>query len=137
MADANGRSLAYVIAELTDEFKEFLQTRFSLMASEMRGKVVALKENLPMLVASGGLLLTAWFLLTGALVAAVSVIFRGSEFAWAIALLIVGGGYALFGAIAMLFAYRELSEMGVLPHRTIQVLEEDRAWLKQEARSEV
>jgi hypothetical protein len=137
VAEFNERSLASVVAELKYELKEFLRTRVSLMLNEMRDKVSAFKEQLPVLIIGAVFLLTAWLLFTATLVAAIYVVFAGSAFAWAFALVIVAGGYTLFGGIAMLFAYRGLSEMGVLPHRTIKVLEEDRAWLNREARSEI
>jgi len=133
----NGRSLASVVAELKDELKDFVRTRVSLMTSEMHDKVAAIKMNLPMLVIGAVLLGTAWLLFTAALVGAIYVAFAGNAFAWAFALVIVGGAYLIFGGIAALFAYRGLTDMGILPKRTIKVLEADRAWLNREARSEV
>jgi uncharacterized membrane protein YqjE len=137
VANDQGRSLGAVVAELKDEFKEFLQTRFSLMASEMRDKASALKSNLPILLAGLVLLSTAWILLSLALVALIYVAFLGSVFAWVIALAIVGGAYAILGGIAALYAYRGLTDMGLLPRRTIKVLQADREWLNREARSEI
>jgi uncharacterized membrane protein YqjE len=135
VAEDNGRSLAAVITELKEELKAFVQVRVSLMMSEMRDKAAAVKTTLPMLIIGAVLLWTAWLLLSMALVAAVVVAFQGNPFAWAFALLIVGGAYAIMGGIGLLFAYRGLTDMGILPRRTIKVLEADRAWLNQEARS--
>jgi hypothetical protein len=125
------------VAELKEEFKGFVETRVSLMSSEMRDKISAFKFNLPMLVVGAVLLITAWFLFTYAVVAAIYVVFVGNAFAWAFALVIVAGGYSILGGIAALVAYRGLTDMGLLPHRTIKVLKADRAWLNREARSEV
>jgi len=137
VANENGRSLASVIAELKDEFKSFLETRLNMLSSELRDKVAAWKTAMPMIAVGALLLLTAWFLLTGALVALIYVAFWGNPYGPAIALAIVGGGYLLFGAIAAIFAYRSLSETGVVPKRTLRVLREDRLWLANEVRTQI
>ncbi|MGE0406654.1 MAG: phage holin family protein, partial [Candidatus Korobacteraceae bacterium] len=107
-----------------------------LMMSELRDKASAWKNNLPLIAAGILLLATAWLLFTGMLVAAVFVAFVGNPYAWAIALAIVALAYSILGGIAVLFAYRGLSETGLFPRRTMEVLQQDREWIRQEARSE-
>jgi VIT1/CCC1 family predicted Fe2+/Mn2+ transporter len=137
VANENGRSLAAVVAELKDELKDFLQVRLSMLASEMRDKASAFKAAMPMMVIGGVLLLTSWFLITGAIVAVIYVAFLGNAFAAAIALAVVGAAYLLMGGILLLVAYRGLKDTGLLPHRTLRVLSEDRVWLANEVRTQV
>jgi uncharacterized membrane protein YqjE len=130
----NGRTLAGVIAELRDELKEFVATRVAMFRSEMKDKFSVWKTAAPMIIAGLALVLVAFLLLTGAIVAAIYVALAGNPFAAAIALLVTCVGYALAGGIALIFAWRGLSEGGVLPKRTLRVLEEDETWIRNEAK---
>lgn len=133
----NGRTLAGVIAELKDELKDFAQTRVEMLRSELRDKVKAWKTALPLIVIALVLMGTAWFVLTAALIAIIAAAFIPSPYAYFFALLIVGVVYLLAGAIGATFAIRELKEQGVVPHRTVQMLKDDKIWLQTEARSQV
>ena len=106
----NGRSLAGVVAELKDEFKDFVGTRVAMFRSEMADKINTIKMSAPMLVIGGLLLATSFLLITGCIVAAVYVAFEGSPWAAFWALAIVGVVYALFGGVAVLFAYKEITD---------------------------
>lgn len=131
------RSLASVVAELKEEVKTFLDTRFAMLRSEMNDKLKALKTAMPAIAVGLVLCVTAWFLLTAALVAAIWVGFQGMSFGVAIALAIVGIAYLLVGGVAVLFAWRGLSEMGLMPKRTMRVLKDDSVWIRNEARSQL
>ena len=98
--DINGRSLAGVVAELKEEFKEFVATRLSMLQSELRDKIGTWKAALPAMVIGAVMLATCWLLLTGAIVAAIAVAFGPNPFAPAIALAIVGAVYAIAGGLA-------------------------------------
>jgi hypothetical protein len=132
--ESNGRTLAGVVAELKDELKEFLATRLAMLQSEMKDKLSAWKTAAPMIIIGLALLGTAWLMFTGAIVAAIYVAFQGNPFAAAIALAIMFIAYALAGGIAVLFAWREVSEAGVAPKRTLRVLKDDQVWIRNEAR---
>lgn len=133
----NGRTLAEVITELKDELKDFVQTRVDMLRSEFRDKVKAWKLAVPTIAAALLLTLTAWLVLTGALISVIAAAFYPSRFAYFFAFLIVGVVYALAGGIAGAFAWRELKQQGVVPQRTMQVLKEDRVWLQTEAKGQV
>ena len=133
-AEVNGRTLAGVVAELKDEMKEFFSTRLAMLRSELKDKVSAWKTALPMIVIGLVLLATCWLLLTGALVAAIAVAFEGNPFAPAIALAVVGAFYAITGGVAVVFAWRDLSEHGVVPERTMRVLKDDQLWIRNQAK---
>ncbi len=132
--EINGRTLAGVVAELKDEFKEFASTRLAMLQSEMKDKIGAFKTALPAIVIGLVMLGTCWLLFTGALVAAILVAFAGNPFAPAIALAIVGVTYAVAGGLAVAFAIRSLREQELLPKRTIRVLKDDQLWISNEAR---
>jgi hypothetical protein len=132
----NNKSLGTVISELKLEIREFIQTRIEMLRAEIGEKISAWKVAIPVMAIAILLALTAFFLLTGALVAAIAPAFEG-PFAWALALLIVGFGYLLIAGIAAWMAYREVSSEGLAPNRTIRVLKQDQAWFQSEARSQL
>ena len=133
----NGRNLTGVVAALKEESKEFVSTRLAMLRSEMNGKISAWKAAAPMLVIGGVLLLTAWLLLTGAIVAAVYVAFEGNPWAAAIALGITFLVYAAFGGIAAFLALAKMRETGLIPQRTMRVLKDDQIWISNEARAQL
>jgi uncharacterized membrane protein YqjE len=90
----------------------------------------------PLIAVALLLVLTAWLVLTGALIVVIAAAFYPSRFAYFFAFIIVGVVYALAGSIAGAFAWRELKEQGMVPHRTLQVLKDDRVWLQTEARGQ-
>lgn len=133
----NGRSLAGVVADLKQEFKEFVSTRVAMARSEMSEKISTYKRALPMMVIGALLLVTAWLLLTAAIVSAIYVAFAGNPWAAFLAFIITCVGYAVFGGIALLFGLRELTEVGVAPKRTLKVLKDDQIWISNEARAQL
>ena len=133
----NNRSLASVINEVKDEFKEFVQTRLQMLRSEINEKVRSIKTAAPMMVTGVLFLCTAYMLLTLSLVFLVSMAFYNNPYRWFLSFLIVGVLWAIFGGIAMAFAVRELRSRGLVPKKTIKVLREDQIWLQNEARTQI
>lgn len=133
----NGRSLAGVVNELKDEFKEFVQTRIAMLKSEMQDKVASWKTAGIMIAIAALLGLTAWLLITGALVSAIAAAFYPSRFAYFFAFIIVGVVYLLIAGVIGAFAASEIKKRGVMPQRTIRVLKQDQVWLQNEARQQV
>lgn len=132
---ANNRSLTEILAEMKQEFQEFTQTRIELLRAELEEKARVIKAALP-LIAIGMLLLTVAFVLFSfALVGLVVVAFEGNPYRWFIAFLVVSFLWAIIGAIAALIAKRQLGAKGVVPRRTIQVLNNDKTWLQREAKN--
>jgi len=130
------RSISATIAEAKDELKEFLETRMAMLQSEMKEKIATFKASAPMLVIGGLLAGTGFLVLTAALIALIWVIFAGSPYSVFLACLIVGVVYAVFGTVALLFGYQNISKHGLMPERTIKVLREDKIWLQNEARTQ-
>ncbi len=131
------RPLAGVVNELKDEAKGFLQTRIAMLQSEMRDKISAWKAAAPMIVIGAVLLITAWLMLSAALVAIIEVAFAGMAIGPFLALIIVGVPYLVLGAMLVLFALRNIRRKGMMPKRTIRVLRDDKIWLENEARTQL
>jgi uncharacterized membrane protein YqjE len=126
----NERSLQGTLQDIKNEMKEFVQTRFEIFKKEMQDKISAYKSALPMAAAGVLLLATAWFLITGAIVAAIAL-----ALGWPLAFLITGFGYFLLGMIVGWLAYKEVTSQSMTPERTLQVLKQDQVWMEQEAKS--
>jgi uncharacterized membrane protein YqjE len=126
----NGRTLQSSLQDIKNELKEFVQTRIDILKNEMRQKVAAFKAALPMAVVAVLLLATAWFLLTGAIVAAIAL-----ALGWPAAFGIVAGAYLIFGVMVGWLAYKEVTAQSMKPERTLQVLKQDQIWIEQEAKS--
>jgi hypothetical protein len=126
----NGRSLAAIVNELKLEVSDFLRTRYQMLMAEINEKVTAWKTGIPLLVVALVLALVAFLVLTGAIVAALVPVVG---VVWA--LVIVGGGYLLLGAIIGWIGYAEISANPLKPERTMRILKEDQVWIQSEARS--
>ena len=126
----NGRSVQSTLQDIKNELKEFVQTRFDILKNEMQQKISAVKAALPMAVVAVLMLATAWFLLTGAIVAAIAL-----ALGWPAAFAIVAGGYLIFGVLVGWLAYKEVTAQSMKPERTLQVLKQDQIWIEQEAKS--
>jgi hypothetical protein len=133
----NDRSLAAIISEMKGELKDFAQTRIEMLKQEMQEKLGRLKIAAPLAAAAVLLLLTAYLLITLALVAAVSAAFASSPFRWFFGFGIVGLVWAIFGGVAGYFAKRELELKTLAPKRTIDVLKGDKVWLQREVKNQV
>jgi VIT1/CCC1 family predicted Fe2+/Mn2+ transporter len=132
----NGRNLSGIVSELKDEAKDFVQTRIDMLKSEMKDKVASLKVAAVLIAGAAFLGITAWFVLTAALIAVIAVAFLPSSFAYFFATIIVGVAYALIAAAIGAFAIRELKQRGLTPVRTIRVLKQDQIWIQNEARQQ-
>lgn len=128
--ERNGRSLAAIVNELKMEISDFLRTRYQMLLAEMKEKRTAWKAGISLLVVALLFAVVAFLLFTGAIVAVITLTLG---VAWA--LLIVGVGYVLLGAIAGWIGYREITANPLMPERTLRVLKEDQVWIQSEARS--
>jgi hypothetical protein len=133
----NDKPLSATINEAKEEFKAFAETRIAMLQSEMRDKIAGIKAAAPMLVIGAVVGLTAWFVLTAALITVISAAFSPSPYAPFLGCIIVGVVYAVFGGAALMFGLSKIREQGVVPDRTIRVLKEDKVWLQNEARTQL
>jgi uncharacterized membrane protein YqjE len=121
-----------LLLEMKGELLEFITTRVELLRSEIQESLAAVKAAAPMAVIAIVLLVTAYFLLTLAVVGLIAVAFVGNPYAWFFAFLIAGGAWALFGIMAAFFALRSLRKLGLFPKKTIEVLKADKVWIDRE-----
>ena len=130
------RSLKETVNETVSEFREFVETRIAMLRSEMREKIAMVKFAAPLALVGAVFALTAWLLLTAAIVAILAVAFAGTPYGPFIALLIVGVAYLIIGGGALWIAYGRLNSQSLMPERTLNVLKEDKVWLQNEARTQ-
>ena len=131
----NNKPIGVVLHEIKDDLKEFLDTRYQMLAGELREKLGVWKTSLPMLAVAAVLGVTAFLCITFAIIAAIRPLFA-SDYGWAIAAVIVAVLYlAIAGTMAWL-AYRELQYTGVAPTKTMEVLKQDQVWIQNEARQQ-
>ena len=133
----NGRSLGEIVSEMKVELREFIQTRFDMLKTELQERIKSLRIAVP-LAGLGALLLgTAYLLFTMAVVGLAVTFFRNNPYRWFFAFASVAVLWTLVGAIAAYFAKREFELTSLAPKRTIQVLKEDKLWIQSEAKGQV
>ena len=130
----NARSLAEVVADIKDEFKEFAQTRIQLFKVEARQKLALLKIAAALAAVAVVLLATTCLLLTLGLVAVIAAVFANNPYRWVFGFFGVAILWAIFGGVAAYFAKREFALKGIVPRRTFEVLKGDKIWLQHEAK---
>lgn len=130
----NGKTLAQVVSDARDEIRDFAQTRFELLKTELSQKAKLLKIAALLAVIAAALLSTAYLLFTVALVALIAAVFPDNPFRWVFAVLAIGVSWAVLGGIAAYFAKREFALKGITPRRTIAVLKSDKLWIESEAK---
>jgi uncharacterized membrane protein YqjE len=130
--NANGRTLAGVVSELKEEVKEFLETRYQMLVSELQQKLATWRMAMPLFLVALALGVIGFLLLSVALVAAIALLVG-----WGWSFLIVGAVYLVLGGSIGFLAYREVKQVGVVPTHTINVLKQDQVWLQTEARSQL
>src|SRR5438445_13612936 len=103
----NGRSLAEVVGDAKEEIKEFAQTRFQLLKTELQEKFALLKIAALLASVAAVFLVTAYLLVTLALAALVAASFPDNPYRWVFGFLGIGILWAIAGAAAGYFAKRE------------------------------
>lgn len=129
----NGKSITTVLQEFKAEFSTFIATRIQMLQEEMKQKSTAFKAAIPSIVIGVVFLLTAWFALTGGIIAVVAIALAGNPWAVPIAFGAVTVLYGLIGLILALMGKKALSKASLKPEKTIRVLQDDKAWLQTEA----
>ncbi|MFY9740861.1 MAG: phage holin family protein [Candidatus Sulfotelmatobacter sp.] len=132
-----GRSLGSVLLEMKEEIKEFTETRFEMLKTELQEKLKIMKIAGPLIAIGVVLLGTAYILLTLALVGLALAFLQGNPFRWFFAFLVVGFVWALLGAILTCSAVREFQSQGLMPKRTIAVLKGDKVWIQSEVKGHI
>ena len=137
MNNGHVKSVQETIADLKEELKDFFSTRVAMLRAEMSDKLRIIKMAAPTLVVGLFLLLTAWFVFTGFLIAIIAQAFMPSPWAYTLSFVIVAVLYAIIGGAAAFMAWRRLKALSLKPERTVRVLEQDRIWIQREAKTQV
>lgn len=137
-APADERSVGALLKELGREGSMLVREEVALAKAEMREKVAAYERNAAAIAIGGGLLLAALLLGAEALTRGLTVILEaafGLDIAvWlaplvlAVLLFAIGMGMVKKGAAA-------IRHEGVVPHRTMETIKEDKEWVERKVRS--
>jgi uncharacterized membrane protein YqjE len=133
----NGRRVADILAEMKAELVEFVQTRITMLRTEVSEKWKTAKVAIPPIGLAALSLGTAFLLLTGALVGLVVAAFPHNIYRWFFACIIVAFFWGVLGAAAAYFAKREFELKSMVPRRTLEVLKGDKLWIEAEVRNRV
>lgn len=129
------RSLREVLHEIKDEVRNFVNTRYQMLAAEIREKLARIKTAVPLMAGGAVLALGAFFALTFGLIAAITALMPDNPWRWAIGAGAIFLLYAVVGGILGWMGYREVTTEGLAPQRTLRVLKQDQVWIQNEARS--
>lgn len=133
----NGRRVAEILSDMRDEFVEFVETRVTMLRTELRVAFETVKAAVPLAAVAALFLTTAFLLLTAALVGLVLVAFPTSVYRWFFACLIVGVFWSIIGALAAMAVVKTFKAGNVIPKRTIEVLKADKVWIQTEVRNRI
>ncbi len=125
MQGGDDRSIGEIIAQLSQDTAEVVRREVRLAEAEMTQKAYRAGKNAGF-VAAGGALAYAGLL---AVVAGVIMLFARSRRPWFSAFL-VGLSVAGAGSLLALKGINALRQEGVVPQETVETLEENREWLK-------
>lgn len=133
----NGRRVAQILADMKNELAEFVETRVTMLRTELVEKWKTLKIAIPLAGVAALFLGSAFLLLTGALVGLVVAAFPQSIYRWFFGCIIVAAFWAIVGGAAAYFAFRECELKSMVPRRTLEVLKGDKVWIEAEVRNRV
>jgi uncharacterized membrane protein YqjE len=125
MQGGDDRSIGEILAQLSQDTAEVVRREVRLAEAEMTQKAYRAGKNAGF-VAAGGALAYAGLL---AVVAGVIMLFARTRRPWFSAFL-VGISVAGAGALLALKGLDALRQEGVVPQETVETLEENREWLK-------
>jgi|NGEPerStandDraft_6_1074524.scaffolds.fasta_scaffold27441_4 hypothetical protein len=129
---ATGKTITDVLNDFKNEFATFVATRVQMLQEELKQKSTNFKAALPSLVIGVLFLLTAWFALTGGIIAAVAIALAGNPWAVPIAFGAVAVLYGIIGLILAMMGKKALSKASLKPEKTLRVLQDDKVFLQTE-----
>lgn len=133
----NGKSIASILAETRDSFKEFIATRIALFRTELQEKLASLKRGAPLAIVALLFLSTAYVLFTLAAVGVVLALLPGNPWRWCLAFLAVAVLWSIVGAIAASMAMKRMALKELVPRRTLNVLKGDGVWIRSEVKNQI
>ncbi len=129
MQGGNERSVGELLAQLSQETAELVRREIRLAETEITEKAYRAGRNAG-LVGTGGVVAYAGLL---AIVAGVIMLLGRTVRPWVSAVLI-GSSLAGAGGLLVLKGIEALRREGVVPQETVETLQEDREWLRDQTR---
>lgn len=133
----NGRSFGSILFDTKEELKQFVETRITMLKTELRENIKMLKTAAPLAAVGVTMLVTAYVLFTLALVGLVVAFLPTNPYRWAIAFAAVAVLWSILGGVMAYFAKREFETRQLMPKKTMRVLKEDSAWIQHEVRNQI
>lgn len=129
-------NLPSLFGRLGDDVTKLLDTKLSLLKVEIKEDVNAYVRG-GVLIAVGGLVAAIGFaLLNIALAFFVSTLFANTGLSqpakYALGFVITGAVYLAVGVILIVVMKKRLAAQGIVPERTVEELQKDKEWLKEE-----
>ena len=134
--ESRSDDLPSLLERLGDDVVSLLDQKLALLKVEVREEVNAYLRG-GLLILGGGVVAAVGFALANiALAFAVATLFADLEITqpakYALGFLVTGIGYLIAGSIVVLIIKNRLAKQGIVPRRTVQELERDKDWLKNE-----
>lgn len=126
------KSLAASLAELKEDLKNFLQTRFELLKTELSEKIRNWKQPAILFAIAGLMLFSSWLALVYSMIAVLHAWIAGTNFSWFWGGLIVTVFLLLAGIAVGAAGYAGVSSAGLKPTRTLRVLKRDQEWVQKQ-----
>lgn len=126
----SSRSIPEILSSLLGQFTTLVRKEGELARTEMSEKVGQVAAGLVLVVAGAVLLIPALVVLLGAGVAAIEQAGIGPPYS----ALIVGGAVLIIGLILLMVGVSRLKADNLVPHKTINQLQEDASVAKQQVR---
>lgn len=121
------RSLGELFSELASETGTLVRKEVELAKVEMTAKARVAGRDAAIVAAGGSIAVLGVLALMGALILAIGTLIP----LWASAL-IVGAMVSITGAVLVVMGIRAFKGIDLAPRQTIETLEEDKRWLKEQ-----
>jgi Putative Actinobacterial Holin-X, holin superfamily III len=123
------RSVAALLADLASETAMLVRQEIALLKAELREKLARLGGGVGAFAAGGLIVFSAWLVLLAAAVLGLSNVVEP----W-LAALIVGLAVLALGVALLFFGRSRLGADALVPHRTLNSLRKDEAWIRDQLR---
>lgn len=133
---ADMETLPSLFGRLGDDVTKLLDTKLSLLKVEIKEDVGAYVRG-GVLIAAGGVVAAIGFaLLNIAIAFFVSTLFANTGLSqparYALGFVITGAVYLIVGVVLVVVMKNRLAAQGIVPERTVEELQKDKEWLKEE-----
>jgi uncharacterized membrane protein YqjE len=130
------QDLPSLLERLASDVTTLFDQKLALLKIEVKEDVNAYLRGSIAIIAGGIVAAVGFALVNVALAFAISTLFADLDLSqpakYALGFVIAGGLYLAIGSIVIVFAKNRLARVGIVPQRTINELERDKEWIKEE-----